>query len=107
MKSQVHKVSSVPKINHDLAGDHLHLFVLDFPSGIIELPSSVGFNRILAFKKIHPDAGEITIIPNHEQAIDGEPALVLKKQYETAVLASAEESGWLVATAFPGNQGDK
>ena len=102
MKIKVHKVSSPPRIDHDLQGDSLHFFALDFPSGTVELPSSVGFDRVLGFKKVHPGAGEIVIVPNREQAIDGEASLTLTYQFETAVLASADENGWLVATGFPG-----
>ena len=103
MKTKVHQVSVSPKIDHDLAGDHLHIFLLNFASGIVELPSSVGFDRVLGFKKVHPGAGEIIVMPKADQTVDGEGSVVLSKQHQTVVIASADENGWLVASAFAAN----
>lgn len=107
MKFQTHHTSTVPRIDHDLSGDKFHLFLLDFASGIIELPSSVGFKRILTFKKVSNGEGAIIISPPADQTINGSPSLSLTRPQQTVTLV-ATEYGWHILSAHPLNfEGDE
>lgn len=102
MKFKVQTVTAPPRIDHDLLADIHHVFALNFPSGEIILPCSVGFSRVLAFKKVAADEGAIKISASAGQSVDGLASFSLATQFQAVTLISGE-NGWHILSALGGN----